>query len=131
MSGEKNLEKILKNLNPVLNDGRYVYCCVKSTENIPFAAILFLFKETEGITVILKKEDADQLNLEYSYIAAWITFNVHSSLEAVGMTAAFSAILGQENISCNVVAGYYHDHIFIDQKDAQKAMKALSHFQSN
>lgn len=128
MSGEKNLDTILKNLNPVLNEGRYVYCCVNDSDNIPFSKILFLFKEAEGITVVLKKEDADQLNLEYSYVAAWITFKVHSSLEAVGMTAAFSAALGKENISCNVVAAYFHDHIFIDEKDAEKAMNVLSSF---
>ncbi|MFD1601799.1 ACT domain-containing protein [Flavobacterium artemisiae] len=128
MSGEKNLNTILKNLNPILNEGRYVYCCVNDIDNIPFSKISFLFKETEGITVVLKKEDADQLNLEYSYVAAWITFKVHSSLEAVGMTAAFSTALGNENISCNVVAAYFHDHIFIDEKDAEKAMNVLSSF---
>lgn len=128
MSGEKNLDIILKNLNPILNEGRYVYCFVNSIDHIPFTKILFLFKESEGITVVLKKEDADGLSLEYSYVAAWITFKVHSSLEAVGMTAAFSTALGKENISCNVVAAYFHDHIFIDEKDAEKAMNVLSSF---
>ncbi|WP_125722606.1 ACT domain-containing protein [Flavobacterium ustbae] len=125
MSGEKDLGIILKNLNPILNEGRYVYCSLNNIDNIPFSKILFLFKENEGITVILKKEDADQLNLDYSYVAAWITFKIHSSLEAVGMTAAFSKILGEANISCNVVAAYYHDHVFIDEKDAECAMKTL------
>lgn len=129
MSGEKNLEILLKNLNPVLNEGRYVYCSVNTLENIPFSKILFFFKENEGITLILKKEDADELNLAYSYIAAWITFKIHSSLEAVGMTAAFSKVLGEANISCNVVAAYYHDHIFIDEKDAEHAMNVLKNIQ--
>lgn len=128
MSGEKNLDIILKNLNPILNEGRYVYCYANNIDNISFSKILFLFKENEGITVVLKKEDADEFNLEYSYVAAWITFKVHSSLEAVGMTAAFSTALGKENISCNVVAAYFHDHIFIDEKDAEKAMNVLSSF---
>jgi hypothetical protein len=128
MSGEKNLDTILKNLNPILNEGRYVYCYLNDIDNIPFSKILFLFKENEGITIVLKKENADQLNLEYSYVAAWITFNVHSSLEAVGMTAAFSTALGKKNISCNVVAAYFHDHIFIDEKDTEKAMNVLSSF---
>ncbi|MHC0448219.1 ACT domain-containing protein [Flavobacterium sp. 3-218] len=125
MSGEKNLDILLKNLNPVLNEGRYVYCSLNTIDNIPFSKILFLFKESEGITVILKKEDADEFNLDYSYVAAWITFKVHSSLEAVGMTAAFSKVLGDANISCNVVAAYYHDHVFIDEKDTERAMNAL------
>ncbi|MDP5201215.1 ACT domain-containing protein [Flavobacterium sp. DG2-3] len=125
MSGEKNLDILLKNLNPVLNEGQYVYCSVTNIDKIPFSKILFLFKESEGITVILKKEDADEVNLDYSYVAAWITFKVHSSLEAVGMTAAFSKVLGDANISCNVVAAYYHDHVFIDEKDTERAMNAL------
>jgi uncharacterized protein len=58
-------------------------------------------------------------------VAAWITLTVHSALEAVGLTAAFSKALADVNISCNVVAGYYHDHIFVPQQDAEKAMAVL------
>jgi uncharacterized protein len=65
------------------------------------------------------------LQLSYSFVAAWITLTVHSSLEAVGLTATFSKALAENNISCNVVAAYYHDHIFVDAKDAAKAMKIL------
>ena len=71
---------------------------------------------------------ADRMQLEYSFVAKWITLTVHSSLEAVGLTAAFSKALAEENISCNVVAGYFHDHIFINKKDAQKALIVLNKF---
>lgn len=59
---------------------------------------------------------------------SWITLSVHSSLEAIGLTAAFSNALSEHEISCNVVAAYYHDHIFIDKKDTVKAMEILSSF---
>lgn len=125
MEGEINLSTILENLNPVLNDGKYVFVKVDSIEQIPLSKILFLFKEKEGITIVLEKRFAEELNLDFSYIASWITLEVHSSLAAVGLTAAFSQALGNANISCNVVAAYLHDHIFVDESDAQRAIDVL------
>jgi hypothetical protein len=125
MPGETNLSTLLKNMTPVLNTGDYVYCTVSALNAIDTSQILGLFKEAEGFTVILKKELADQLDLKYTYIAAWITLTIHSSLEAADLTAAFATALAQEHISCNVVAAYYHDHIFVAKKDTEKAMQAL------
>ena len=128
MSGEKNLAILLKTMKPQLNEGEYVFCTIKNDDPVQFNEILFHFREEEGITLVLKKQIADKLELNYSYVASWITLTVHSSLEAVGITAAFSTALGKENISCNVVAAYYHDHIFVDQGDAAKAMEILNRF---
>ncbi len=125
MNGEKDLETLLKNMKPKHNAGDYVFCTVRNTETIDLNQIEMFFREEEGFTVILKKEAADSLNLDYSAIMSWITLTVHSSLEAVGLTAAFSKALSENNISCNVVAAYYHDHIFINKKDTEKAMEVL------
>jgi hypothetical protein len=124
-TGETNLNTLLKNMTPVLNEGDYVYCTATSLNNINTDDIVAAFKEQEAITLILKKETADMLSLEYSYVAAWITLTIHSSLEATGLTAAFATTLAKENISCNVVAAFYHDHIFVAKKDAERAMAAL------
>ena len=86
------------------------------------------FKEQEGITIIIKKELADTQHLKYPFVAAWITLTVHSSLEAVGLTAAFSVALTQQGISCNVVAAFFHDHIFVEKKQREKAMEILTDF---
>ena len=126
MTGETNLTTLLRNMTPVLNEGDYVYCTESSLHAIDTAHIIGLFKEAEGFTIILKKEVADQLQLEYSYVAAWITLTIHSSLAATGLTAAFATVLAQEGISCNVVAAYYHDHIFVAKEDAERAMAALN-----
>jgi len=115
-------------MKPTLNVGEYVFCTTDDITQINFSDIILLFKEAGGITVILNKSVADNLRLEYTFIASWITLNVHSSLESVGLTAAFSKVLAEENISCNVVAGYFHDHIFVDKKDAEKSMVILNRF---
>lgn len=126
MAGETNLDKLLKAMRPKLNDGEFVFCVVQDISQLDMGNILFFFKEAEGITVVLKRTLADHLKLDYSFVASWITLTVHSALDAVGLTAAFSKALTENGISCNVVAGYYHDHIFVATNDADKAMEVLS-----
>lgn len=125
MPGEKDLVQLLKNMQPTLNEGEYVFCTVSNLNAIPADQIISFFKETEGFTVILARSLADQCRLDYSFVAAWITLTVHSALDAVGLTAAFANALADAGISCNVVAGYYHDHIFVDKEDAERAMVVL------
>jgi len=130
MSGELNLVTLLKNMKPVLNYGEYVFCTLSNTEKIDLNKVLGSFKEKEGTTLIIIKEYADLMGFSYTSIMSWISLEVHSSLEAVGLTAAFSKVLADANISCNVVAGYYHDHIFVLKQDAQRAIDLLKSIQS-
>ncbi|PWL40290.1 acetyltransferase [Flagellimonas aquimarina] len=125
MSGETNLVAILSKMKPVLHEESYVFVSVPESFQIDLTVVHGTFKEKEGITLILKKENADKLHLNYDYIASCITLMVHSSLQSVGLTAAVSNALAEKQISCNVVAAYYHDHIFIDKLDAKKAMDVL------
>lgn len=128
MSGEKDLQILLKSMKPEHNSGDYVFCKVDKLENLELNDIVMFFKEKEAITLILKKEIAEKLNLEYSMTMSWITLSVHSSLEAVGLTAAFSKALSDNGISCNVVAAFYHDHIFVGKNDTEKAIRILNSF---
>lgn len=128
MTGEKDLDKLLKRMKPKHNAGDYVFCIVNDLATISIDNVILLFKEEEGNTVVIKKELADSLELNYSFIASWITLTVQSSLEAVGLTAAFSSALSEQGISCNVVAAFYHDHIFVDKKNTEKAMEILNKF---
>jgi len=125
MNGEKNLNILLKSLKPRLNNGNYVFCMVNNPEEIQFKNAILVFREQEGYTVIYPKDIADSLHTSYSFVASWITLDVHSALDAVGLTAAFSDALSKHGISCNVVAAYFHDHIFIDKKDTDRAMEVL------
>lgn len=125
MPGETELDILIKSMRPRLQEGEYVFCTAESPEAIDMREVIAFFREDEAVTLIIRKETADRLALPYSFVAAWITLTVHSSLEAVGLTAAFSRALGDEGISCNVVAAYYHDHIFVNHQDAEKAMTVL------
>ena len=125
MSGETNLAHLLRTMKPELQPGTYVFCTVTSLAEVDVADVICLFKEQEGLTVILPQATADRLHLPYSFVAAWITLTVHSALEAVGLTAAFAQALARADVSCNVVAAYYHDHIFVAAPDAAKAMRVL------
>jgi hypothetical protein len=70
------------------------------------------------------------MGLSYTSIMSWISLEIHSSLEAVGLTATFSKVLAKNDISCNVMAGYYHDHIFVLKNDAEKAIDLLQSLKS-
>ncbi len=126
MRDEDNLELLLKKMMPRLNAGAYVFVSLKDTTQIPREQTIFEFKEVEGTTLVLTKKKADELHLHYDFVASWITLMVHSSLHAVGLTATFSSALAKHGISCNVIAGFYHDHLFIPKRDAKKAISVLT-----
>ena len=125
MNGETELGKLLKNLKPERQPGEYVFCVVNTLKHAAELNPISTFQEAEGVTVVLPKRLVDENILFYSVVCAWVTLTVHSSLEAVGLTAAVSSALAGANISCNVVAAFHHDHIFIPVKDAEQAMEIL------
>lgn len=125
MPGEKNLTSLLNNMSPQLNNEDFVFCTTKESFDFTTLNPISIFNEEEGFTLILKKEVADKYNYKYEGIYKCITLKIHSSLEAVGLTAAVSTKLADNNISANVVAAYFHDHIFIPKNDADDAILAL------
>lgn len=125
MTGITDLSQLLKSLSPELQQGEFVFVSVQEVIEWGRVQPLATFREKEGLTLILERSQADALGYSYDYIAAWITLKVHSALAAVGLTAAFSNALAEQQISCNVMAGFYHDHIFVAIEDAQKALNVL------
>jgi uncharacterized protein len=126
MNGETNLSKLLSSMKPSLSDERFVFITskTKSSDLVPMQPWA-LISEDEGMTLIVDKAKADNDGLSYQCVFKRITLTVHSSLEAVGLTAAVSTKLAEHGISANVVAAFFHDHIFVPEGKAEQAMKAL------
>ncbi len=129
--GISDLGVLLRSMQAVLNPGCYVYCQVEDPGHVDLDQIIALIREPEGVTLILSEADALELGLPIRFRAAWITLQVHSDLTAVGLTAAFSTALGNAGISCNVIAGALHDHIFVPVEQGQQALRVLSELQQS
>jgi len=127
MSGITNLNEIMAHMDPVLKDGEYVFCTFASltAEDCEALRPICLFEEEEGTSIIIHRNIADCNNISYEGIYKLITLRVNSSLESVGLTAAISTVLAELDISANVVAAFYHDHIFVPTEQAREALKAI------
>ncbi|WP_405118899.1 ACT domain-containing protein [Pseudomonas leptonychotis] len=125
MTGETSLTTLIRSMTPVLNEGAYVFCSLTDAAQLQGAQALGSFQEREGLTVILQRQQAEHLQLKIDYVAAWLTLEVHSALAAVGLTAAVAGALANAGISCNVIAGYYHDHLFVAHTDGPRALAVL------
>jgi hypothetical protein len=125
MAGEEDLGKLLATMQPELQPGAFVFATIEGDDIPAGLDPIGTFREAEGMTLILPAHDAGHPAIVASKPLRQITLAVHSSLEAVGLTAAFATELARHGISANVVAGYYHDHIFVAAGDAERAVAAL------
>ncbi len=126
MAGETDLTQLLKTMQPRLREGEYVFFTLPNTTTCPpHLDPVGYFKEDEGLTLMLPKSQADAAGLSYTAVFALITLAVHSSLEAVGFMAAIATHLASHGISVNPVSAFYHDHLFVPARDAERAIALL------
>ena len=127
MSGITDLQTLIGSMEPVLKPGEYVFTTFNDIDWRQIADLqpISVFKEDEGISLVVDLKTADENKIPYDSVFRLISLHVHSSLDAVGLTAAFSTALGNAGISANVVAAYYHDHIFVPTDKAEKALNVL------
>ena len=127
MSGGTELTKILSSLSPKVLPDSYVFCTVPEARYGDYAEVypIASFQEQEGLTLVLTKARAEALDWTYDCLFNCISLQVHSSLTSVGLTAAVAAKLAASEISVNMIAGYYHDHLFVPQDQAREAMDLL------
>jgi len=128
MAGEEDLDTLLVLLEPSLLPGDFVFCTAANLKYGDFAELqpLASYQEEEGLTLVLAKQSADVAGLAYDSVFNCITLMVHSSLDAVGLTAAVSGKLAANGISANVMAAYHHDHVFVPENKAQVALQLLT-----
>jgi uncharacterized protein len=119
-----DLSSLLRTLDPELRPGPFVFTTVdRVPAGIDYVAVVV---EDEGITLVVARDVADRNGFPYEFVAAMITLRVHSSLAAVGLTAAVASLLADAGISCNVIAGSFHDHLFVPLGRADDALRYLS-----
>ena len=127
MAGITDLQTLIDSMEPVLKPGEYVFTTFDEIDWRQIADLqpISVFKEDEGFTLVIDRKTADEYEIPDDSVFRLISLHVHSSLDAVGLTAAFSTALGNAGISANVVAAYYHDHIFVPTNKAEVALKVL------
>ena len=118
--------RILSSLAPELTAERWMFCQSPEMPGALACAPLMTFREAEGLTLILPEAEAARLGLRSAGPYRRIILSAQTSLEAVGITAAVSAALAHAGISCNIVAAFHHDHIFVRDADAERALETLS-----
>lgn len=126
MPGEKDLRTLIENMEPELSDGEFAFAAIKEgSRDISPLRPWAIIRETEGTTVILESSSATAHGIPFESSYKRITLKIHSSLNAVGLTAAVATALAEVGISANVVAGYYHDHVFVKSEDGERALDVL------
>ena len=129
MSGETDLDTMLTHLTVTVRPGRFSVAQVDGPVTLG-DGVEALLREDEGVTAVATVEAAAREGWAVDFEAAWLTLDVHSSLEAVGLTAAVAAALAAEDIPCNVLAGYLHDHLLVPVGRADDAVACLARLRS-
>jgi hypothetical protein len=121
--GISDPQVLIRDLTPRLHPEPMVYTVA---DQVPAGGSVFAtVREPEGLSLVLGQAEADRWGLAYDYVAAIITLTVHSSLEAVGLTAAVAQALARAGISCNVIAGTFHDHLLVPWHRRDDALAVL------
>jgi len=121
------LSELLAQMAPELSEEEYVFASFPGAvygdlrSLMPLASI----QEKEGLSLVIERTVAERAQIPFAVVLKKISLKVHSNLEAVGLTAAVSVALSEQGISANVFAGYFHDHIFVPDSNAQEALNIL------
>jgi hypothetical protein len=126
MAGMTDLDQMLRTLTVAVRDDRYTFVTVPTGTGPPVGeGIAAVIGEAEGDTLVATVSRAQAEGWPVGFEAAWLTLEIHSALEAVGLTAAFAAVLADVGIACNVLAGFHHDHLLVPADRVDDAIGAV------
>ena len=125
MSGEKDLDILLRSLSAQLIAGEFVFCTLQTNEVPTGVTPMMVFREAEGTTLIVPREVAEEYALKHEFPCRMITLDVHSSLDAVGFIARIASLFAEHGLPVNPVSGFYHDHLFVPVGSEDKALHLL------
>jgi hypothetical protein len=127
MSGQTDLQAILATMEPRLSDVEYGFGTIADANGAAgISDVLATLAEDEGLSVVAPARALAEAGVTHSPGWARISLTIHSSLSAIGLTAALASALGEEGISANVIAAYFHDHLFVPWGQRHRAMEILS-----
>lgn len=126
MSGERDLDLLLQSLKAKLVEGLFVFVTIDEAAIPDGITPRMMFREAEGVTLILSEVEALAHDLPAEFPCRMITLDVHSSLEAVGFIARIASELAKEGMGVNPVSGFYHDHLFVPDGREEDAMRVLA-----
>ena len=125
MTGETHLPNILARLDVAVRPGTYCVISRRTPDAAADAVAEARITEVEGITYVVPEAFARAQGEPPGFVAAWLSLEVHSALNAVGVTAAVSGALAERGIACNVIAGHYHDHLLVPAARRDDAIAAI------
>lgn len=124
--GEKNLQTLVRTMQPTLLDGSWAFVTVPNGKPVPHGLHpLMTYREPEGLTMLLDEKDLAKTNLPHAFFCRGISLNVNSSLYAVGFLALISDVLAKAAMSINIVSAFHRDYIFVPTGRADEALTLL------
>ena len=128
----RTASQMISGMTPVLQPSIFVFITTQDRDLIEalFSDAVSIFREDEGVSMLIPIELAKKSRLKVDQLMRCITLNVYSSLEGVGLTAVVSSALGDNGISCNMVAAFHHDHVFLPSGQCDLAMEVLTSLQN-
>jgi hypothetical protein len=127
MAGLADLDELLLQMEPVLDEKEYIFASFPGARYGDLASLgpVAAVQEKEGLSLVIERSVADAAQIPAEASFKRISLNVHCSLEAVGLTVAIAGVLSEHGVSANMIAGYFHDHVFVPSGTAREALQIL------